>query len=159
MCRFCSSTRAVRLCVSKSKIFSLIISLGMFASGCNYNKLKTNLRLAINRLKLLGKKKTELTQKARKDIADYISCKLTVELMNFSVLTEKTPEQTPRLSYPGSGRILADLPGWRANQIFFAFFDHLAKRSIFLKQIYPKNSKIFEKNAQKYDILPKFRRF
>ena len=45
----------------------------MFKSGANYNKLKTNLRLAINRLKLLEKKKTELAQKARKDIADYIS--------------------------------------------------------------------------------------
>ncbi|KAF7996299.1 hypothetical protein HCN44_001931 [Aphidius gifuensis] len=44
----------------------------MFASGPNYTKLKTNLRLAINRLKLLEKKKTELAQKARKEIADYI---------------------------------------------------------------------------------------
>lgn len=42
-------------------------------SGANYNKLKTNLRLAINRLKLLEKKKTELAQKSRKEIADYIS--------------------------------------------------------------------------------------
>uniref|UniRef100_A0A0A9Z8M4 IST1 homolog n=2 Tax=Lygus hesperus TaxID=30085 RepID=A0A0A9Z8M4_LYGHE len=45
----------------------------MFSSGPNYAKLKTNLRLAINRLKLLEKKKTELAQKARKEIADYIS--------------------------------------------------------------------------------------
>jgi len=45
----------------------------MFSSGPNYNKLKTNLRLAVNRLKLLEKKKTELTQKARKEIADYIT--------------------------------------------------------------------------------------
>ncbi|XP_046414642.1 IST1 homolog [Neodiprion virginianus] len=44
----------------------------MFSSGPNYTKLKTNLRLAINRLKLLEKKKTELAQKARKEIADYI---------------------------------------------------------------------------------------
>lgn len=44
----------------------------MFASSPNYTKLKTHLRLAINRLKLLEKKKTELTQKARKEIADYI---------------------------------------------------------------------------------------
>jgi len=44
----------------------------MFTSGPNYNKLKTNLRLSINRLKLLGKKKTEQAQKARKEIADYI---------------------------------------------------------------------------------------
>lgn len=45
----------------------------MFSSGANYSKLKTNLRLAINRLKLLEKKKTELAQKARKEIADFIS--------------------------------------------------------------------------------------
>lgn len=44
----------------------------MFSSGPNYTKLKTNLRLAVNRLKLLEKKKTELAQKARKEIADYI---------------------------------------------------------------------------------------
>jgi hypothetical protein len=41
----------------------------MFSSGPNYNKLKTNLRLACNRLKLLEKKKTETNQKARKEIA------------------------------------------------------------------------------------------
>uniref|UniRef100_A0A2P2I3P8 IST1 homolog n=2 Tax=Hirondellea gigas TaxID=1518452 RepID=A0A2P2I3P8_9CRUS len=45
----------------------------MFSSGPSYAKLKTNLRLAINRLKLLEKKKTELAQKARKEIADYIA--------------------------------------------------------------------------------------
>lgn len=44
----------------------------MFSSSPNYTKLKTHLRLAINRLKLIEKKKTELTQKARKEIADYI---------------------------------------------------------------------------------------
>ena len=41
----------------------------MFSSGPNYNKLKTNLRLAVNRLKLLEKKKVETNQKARKEIA------------------------------------------------------------------------------------------
>lgn len=45
----------------------------MFSSGPNYNKLKTNLRLSVNRLKLLEKKKSEITQKSRKEIADYIS--------------------------------------------------------------------------------------
>ncbi|XP_011311478.1 IST1 homolog [Fopius arisanus] len=45
----------------------------MFSSSPNYSKLKTHLRLAINRLKLLEKKKTELAQKARKEIADYIA--------------------------------------------------------------------------------------
>ncbi|XP_042218554.1 IST1 homolog isoform X1 [Homarus americanus] len=44
----------------------------MFASRPNYNKLKTNLRLVVNRLKLLEKKKTELAQKTRKEIADYL---------------------------------------------------------------------------------------
>lgn len=46
----------------------------MFSSSStgSWSKLKTNLRLAVNRLKLLEKKKTELTQKARKEIADYI---------------------------------------------------------------------------------------
>ncbi|XP_072383675.1 IST1 homolog isoform X5 [Diabrotica undecimpunctata] len=44
----------------------------MFSSGPNYPKLKTNLRLSISRLKLLQKKKTELTEKSRKEIADYI---------------------------------------------------------------------------------------
>ncbi|CAG0893622.1 unnamed protein product, partial [Cyprideis torosa] len=43
----------------------------MFGSGMN--KLKTNLRLCMNRLKLLQKKKTELAQKSRKEIADYIA--------------------------------------------------------------------------------------
>lgn len=45
----------------------------MFQIDTNYSKLKTNLRLSINRLKLLEKKKSELAQKARKEIADYIS--------------------------------------------------------------------------------------
>lgn len=41
----------------------------MFSSGPNYNKLKTNLRLSVNRLKLLEKKKTETNLKSRKEIA------------------------------------------------------------------------------------------
>ena len=45
----------------------------MFSSSPNYSKLKTHLRLAVNRLKLLEKKKTELAQKSRKEIADYLS--------------------------------------------------------------------------------------
>jgi len=39
----------------------------------NYTKLKTNLRLAIQRLKMMEKKKSELALKARKEIADYIA--------------------------------------------------------------------------------------
>lgn len=45
----------------------------MFTPKPNYTKLKTNLRLAINRLQLLEKKKTELAQKARREIADYLA--------------------------------------------------------------------------------------
>ena len=44
----------------------------MFSSGPKYQKLSTNLRLSINRLKLLEKKKTEQAIKARKEIADYL---------------------------------------------------------------------------------------
>jgi len=44
----------------------------MFSSGPNYSKLKTNLRLCINRLKLLEKKKSEMAMKSRKEIADYM---------------------------------------------------------------------------------------
>lgn len=45
----------------------------MFSAGPNYAKLKTNLRLTINRLKLLERKKTELAQKARKEIAEHLA--------------------------------------------------------------------------------------
>nr|XP_039261149.1 IST1 homolog [Styela clava] len=44
----------------------------MFGGGFNEKKLKVNLRLSINRLKLLEKKKTELAIKERRDIAEYI---------------------------------------------------------------------------------------
>lgn len=44
----------------------------MVGTSSMYNKLKTNLRLCIGRLKLLAKKKTELTQKARPEIASYL---------------------------------------------------------------------------------------
>lgn len=58
----------------------------MFASGPNYTKLKTNLRLSINRLKLLEKKKTELAQKARKEIADYLAAgKVSLESSSLSL--------------------------------------------------------------------------
>ena len=45
----------------------------MFGSGFKSQKLTTNLRLAINRLKLLEKKKTELALQSRKEIANYLS--------------------------------------------------------------------------------------
>jgi vacuolar protein sorting-associated protein IST1 len=40
--------------------------------GVNHSKLKTNLKVAIQRLKLLEKKKTENARKYTKEIADYI---------------------------------------------------------------------------------------
>ncbi|KAF7654892.1 hypothetical protein LDENG_00063330 [Lucifuga dentata] len=45
----------------------------MLGGGFRAERLRVNLRLVINRLKLLEKKKTELAQKARKEIADYLS--------------------------------------------------------------------------------------
>ncbi|KAJ6652519.1 hypothetical protein lerEdw1_011489 [Lerista edwardsae] len=45
----------------------------MLSSGFKAERLRVNLRLVINRLKLLEKKKTELAQKARKEIADYLA--------------------------------------------------------------------------------------
>ena len=42
-------------------------------NASHYTKLKTNLRLAMNRLKLLEKKKTELALKSRREIADFIT--------------------------------------------------------------------------------------
>ncbi|XP_069073051.1 IST1 homolog [Pleurodeles waltl] len=45
----------------------------MPGSGFKSERLRVNLRLTINRLKLLEKKKTELAQKARKEIADYLT--------------------------------------------------------------------------------------
>jgi len=47
-------------------------NFSMFSSGPKYQKLTTNLRLVINRLKLLEKKKTEMAVKARREIADYL---------------------------------------------------------------------------------------
>ncbi|XP_028392994.1 IST1 homolog [Dendronephthya gigantea] len=41
--------------------------------GFSANKLRVNLKLTINRLKLLEKKKTEIALKSRKEIADYLS--------------------------------------------------------------------------------------
>lgn len=47
----------------------------------NYGKLKTNLKIAIQRLKLLSKKKTENAKKSTKEIADYLEAsKLIISL-------------------------------------------------------------------------------
>ena len=56
----------------------------MFKAKFNDKKFKTNVRLCINRLKLVEKKKTEMTLKARKEIADYIKISKTgIYLENF----------------------------------------------------------------------------
>ncbi|CAJ0941765.1 unnamed protein product [Ranitomeya imitator] len=47
----------------------------MLKGGFKGERLRVNLRLAINRLKLLEKKKTEMAMKSRKEIADYLSCR------------------------------------------------------------------------------------
>lgn len=44
----------------------------MFGSGFSEKKLKVNLKLLVNRYKLLEKKKTELAMKERREIAEYI---------------------------------------------------------------------------------------
>ena len=41
-------------------------------SHTNYSKLKTNLKLTVQRLKLLEKKKSENAKKFSKEISDYI---------------------------------------------------------------------------------------
>ena len=53
-------------------VYVFIADSVMFSSGPRYQKLTTNLRLTINRLKLLEKKKTEMAVKARREIADYL---------------------------------------------------------------------------------------
>nr|XP_057933030.1 IST1 homolog [Doryrhamphus excisus] len=45
----------------------------MLGGGFKSERLRVNLRLVINRLKHLENKKTELAQKARKEIADYLA--------------------------------------------------------------------------------------
>ncbi|VDN03034.1 unnamed protein product [Thelazia callipaeda] len=57
------------VCVLKS-VFDRKMSISW---GTQYSKLKTNLGLAMNRLKMLEKKKTELALKSRTEIADFIA--------------------------------------------------------------------------------------
>ena len=64
----------------------------MFQSGCNYSKLKANLQLTIQRLRLLEKKKTEMAVKARKEIADY--WQLTSRREHASVLSTLSAKKT-----------------------------------------------------------------
>ncbi|XP_075392880.1 IST1 homolog isoform X2 [Tenrec ecaudatus] len=47
----------------------------MFNPGFKTDQLRVNLQLASTRLKLLGKKKTEQTQKARKELANYLAAR------------------------------------------------------------------------------------
>ena len=57
----------------------------MFKAKFNDKKFKTNVRLCINRLKLVEKKKTEMALKARKEIADYIKISKTGNLFYFKI--------------------------------------------------------------------------
>ncbi|CAH8594422.1 unnamed protein product [Schistosoma turkestanicum] len=44
----------------------------MFSSSCNYTKLRTNIKLSIERLEYVQKKKTEISKRLRREIADLI---------------------------------------------------------------------------------------
>nr|CAH8870064.1 unnamed protein product [Trichobilharzia regenti] len=44
----------------------------MFSSGCNNTKLRTNIKLCIQRLEYVQKKKSEISKKNRRDIADLL---------------------------------------------------------------------------------------
>ncbi|CAH8616855.1 unnamed protein product [Heterobilharzia americana] len=44
----------------------------MFSSGCNLTKLRTNIKLCIQRLEYVQKKKSEISKKNRRDIADLL---------------------------------------------------------------------------------------
>ena len=46
--------------------------------GTNHSKLKTNLKIAIQRLKLIEKKKTENARKSTKEIADYLRASIKI---------------------------------------------------------------------------------
>ncbi|OON19494.1 hypothetical protein X801_04637 [Opisthorchis viverrini] len=52
--------------------FSLITRMPLFAKTCDYTKLKSNLRLCVNRMGLLQKKKTEMGMKARREVAELL---------------------------------------------------------------------------------------
>merc|ERR1712178_51108 len=54
------------------KTQEIIKKMSFFGDSYNEKKLKANLKLAINRLKLVEKKKTEIALRARKEISDYI---------------------------------------------------------------------------------------
>ncbi|XP_036131171.1 IST1 homolog [Molossus molossus] len=45
----------------------------MFSSAFKADRLRVNLQVVVNRLKLLERKKTEQAQKARKEVADYLA--------------------------------------------------------------------------------------
>ncbi|KAJ8247312.1 hypothetical protein GJAV_G00244860 [Gymnothorax javanicus] len=60
-------------CTATAELFHWRGSKETMFGGFKSERLRVNLRLVINRLKLLEKKKTEHAQKARKEIADYLS--------------------------------------------------------------------------------------
>jgi hypothetical protein len=54
--------------------------------GINYEKLKTNLKLSIQRLKLIEKKKTENTKKNTKEIADFVAISIKMYLIEWVII-------------------------------------------------------------------------
>ena len=92
------------LCEKKKRFFDkyfLEEKSKMFKAKFNDKKFKTNVRLCINRLKLVEKKKTEMALKARKEIADYIKISKTgifsaIEIVHRSSIKEFRLKFSPK---------------------------------------------------------------
>ena len=67
----------------------------MFKAKFNDKKFKTNVRLCINRLKLVEKKKTEMALKARKEIADYIKISKTGMYSAIEIVNRPPDQRVP----------------------------------------------------------------
>jgi len=77
----------------------------MFKAKFNDKKFKTNVRLCINRLKLVEKKKTEMALKARKEIADYIKISKT-GIFSAIELVHRPSIKDFRLKFSPKGSVL-----------------------------------------------------
>merc|ERR1711990_1131133 len=89
--------------------FDCLTEEKMFKAKFNDKKFKTNVRLCINRLKLVEKKKTEMALKARKEIADYLKIGKAGNFLLFLENCEKCQRQSCRALHfmkraPGSLR-------------------------------------------------------
>ena len=78
----------------------------MFKAKFNDKKFKTNVRLCINRLKLVEKKKTEMALKARKEIADYIKISKTGMYSAIEIVNRPSIKEF-RLKFSRKGSVLA----------------------------------------------------